>query len=75
MILHDDEKLSRVVTILGCLKFQLWESKLSASRALEPAEPEPVAGTGNLPYQIMQQTSAPTNRESFPSFFFTETLN
>ncbi|XP_052768356.1 transcription initiation factor IIA subunit 1-like [Mya arenaria] len=39
----------------------LWESKLAASRALEPADPEPQVATqpgGNIPYQLMAPQQA-----------------
>ncbi|XP_053408446.1 transcription initiation factor IIA subunit 1-like [Mercenaria mercenaria] len=40
---------------------QLWEGKLTASRALDPAEPEPVVHS-NIPYPLLQQqqSSQPT---------------
>jgi len=36
---------------------------MTASRALEPAAPEPVTGTGNIPYQIMQQPVTQATRK------------
>lgn len=39
---------------------QLWENKLSSSRAVDPGEPEPVVHS-NLPYPLLQQQTSQSN--------------